>query len=388
MPTDTGRDWCAGKDGCAIVKKDVVVMSSRTPMLMFVSAICAAMLSACTSSPAQPSSTAGTLIAPAPASPTSGSTVAYATLPVKLVVANATVVSGGTPTYTFEVAYDAGFSSKVATLSGVTQGTNGQTTAVFSSLLANNTYYWHARADLGSVSGAFSTTSSFTVGAQVTLSAPGLVGPANNSVVIPRPTLTVTDVTKTGAAGTISYKFEISDNAGFSTTAASGSVTEASGQTSYTPSADLTIGKTYYWRATASDPASGATSVTATFSFTTTTPTTAGTLAAVQGLQLWTGASPSGAAGQAVLGNNWSVQTVVSFNGVQFISPTIEEIRIFDLLDHGYTPQGALDWMNGNGYPTTAVAYDEGGGVTAIGFPYSYIANSHGPWDITIRVGA
>lgn len=362
----------------------------RTLQALFVAVICAALVSAaaCTSSPAQPSSTAGTIIAPAPVSPATGSTIAYATLPVKLVVSNATLSGGGTPTYTFEVAYDAGFSSKVATLTGVTQGTNGQTTAVFASLLANNTYYWHARADVGSSSGAFSTAYSFTVGAQVTLSAPGLVAPANASTVPPRPTLTVTNVTKTGAAGAITYKFDISDTSAFVTITSTGTVAEGAGQTSYTPGSDLVVGQTYYWRVTASDASSGASSVTATFTFTTTAPTTGGTLAAAQGFQLWPSATPSGTPGQAVLGNNWNVQTVVSFNGVTFVSPTLEQIRVFDLLDHGYSPLGALAWMNANGYPTSAVAYDEGGGVTAIGFQYSYMSNSHGPWDITIRVGA
>jgi hypothetical protein len=34
------------------------------------------------------------------------------------------------------------------------------------------------------------------------------------------------------------------------------------------------------------------------------------------------------------------------------------------------------------------VAVDEGGGLFAIGFPYTYIANTFGPWDITFRSGA
>jgi hypothetical protein len=103
------------------------------------------------------------------------------------------------------------------------------------------------------------------------------------------------------------------------------------------------------------------------------------------GVPLWPGAQPPGANGQAIMGSFWNVEPLVSFDGVTFINPPIEEVRVFDLLDRGFDPQGALDWMNGNGYHTTAVYYP---GPIVIGFPYEYMAYVNGRWDIVLRAGA
>jgi len=100
---------------------------------------------------------------------------------------------------------------------------------------------------------------------------------------------------------------------------------------------------------------------------------------------LWTGAHPPGANGHAVLGNNWQVQTLTAYTGISFVSPTLDALRIFDLLDRGFDPQDAISWMNGNGYPTSAAYYP---GTNTIGLPTEYIAFISGRWDLVLRVGA
>ena len=100
--------------------------------------------------------------------------------------------------------------------------------------------------------------------------------------------------------------------------------------------------------------------------------------------QLWTGAHPPVTSGHAVIGDNWNTQTLTAYSGVSFVSPTLEELRVFDLLDRGFDPQGALDWLNGNGYPTSAAYYPA---VNVIGFPSEYMAFINGKWDLVVRVG-
>src|SRR5438876_9882511 len=86
-----------------------------------------ALATACSSSPAQPSgtTTGGTasITAPRPAQPADGTQVQYSGQPVTLVVQNAVVTQGSTKTYTFEVATDTAFGSKVQTRD-VSEGTN------------------------------------------------------------------------------------------------------------------------------------------------------------------------------------------------------------------------------------------------------------------------
>ena len=76
------------------------------------------------------------------------------------------------------------------------------------------------------------------------------------------------------------------------------------------------------------------------------------------GVALWPGITPPGTTGQATMGSNWQIQTLHYLpTNVFFQSPDLEMLRIFDLLDRGFDPEGAAAWMNGNGYPTAAVWY-------------------------------
>ena len=182
------------------------------------------------------------------------------------------------------------------------------------------------------------------------------------------------------------YTFEIASNSSFSPVAISGTVSEGSGQTSFTPATDLTPGVTYYWRATAIDATDSLSSPPSTTQiFTAAARTRQEVLAAQLGVPLWPGVQPPGGTGQAMMGNGWDVQNMVSFSGVAFVSPQIDMLQLFDLIDRGFDPQGAIDWMHGNGYPTGGAYFPS---IAVIGFPYEYMALIGGQWALVRRIGA
>jgi hypothetical protein len=153
-----------------------------------------------------------------------------------------------------------------------------------------------------------------------------------------------------------------------------------------TPASDLVGGRTYYWRATALDTADALTSPASDAqTITIVLITQAGRIAAQQGVVLWPGAQPAGTPGQARFARGWDVGMQSSFDGVTFLSPPIEALRVFDLLDRGLDPDAALGWLRVNGYPTVGVYYPS---VQAIGFPFQYMALVGGAWELVHRVGA
>jgi hypothetical protein len=79
-----------------------------------------------------------------------------------LTVTNATTSDGSTPTYTFQVAADSGFSSIVVQQSGVPQG-SGQTSWEVTQSLTNGSYFWRARANVGATQGPYSAVASFAI---------------------------------------------------------------------------------------------------------------------------------------------------------------------------------------------------------------------------------
>ncbi|HEX4348426.1 MAG TPA: hypothetical protein VHZ73_12695 [Vicinamibacterales bacterium] len=348
-----------------------------------------------TSSPAQPSSTASggtSIISPAPLTPANGTTVAFISLPAKLTITNGTSTSGSPLTYTFEVAYDAGFSSKIATQSGVTEGSGGQTSTTITSLLASNTYYWHARADGGSTTGVFSPTYQFKVGGQVTLAAPVPVSPVNNAIVTPTGnSFTVTNAVKTGPAGPLTYKFDISTSQGFSPIVATQTVSEGATQTTYTPSQAFTAGLTYYWRVTVNDATNGVTTTTQPFVLNVISSVQV-LLAAEEGQTLWPGAQPPGTNGHSSLGPGWDVANAVYVDGTPYVTPEIAALRVFDLIDRGMAPPDALAWMQANGYDIAAgLWYPD---TVVVGFHFQYMGginglngqpSATGQWNLTQR---
>ena len=247
-------------------------------------------VSACSSTaPSQPSSdsaatgataaaapsVAGPLTAsvtvPRPATPANNAQIANAAQPVTLVVQNA-VVTSGAAIYTFEVATDSGFATKVQTKDGIAEGASGQTSVKLDTLPAAKDYFWHARAASDGTTGPFGATFKFTVGPAISISTPSLVSPANGASTLTQVTLTVGNATRVGSVGAMLYRFDISTFPGFPTLVATGTVAEGNGQTSFTTPA-LTLNTTYFWRVTAIDSASGITSAASpVWNFVTSTP--------------------------------------------------------------------------------------------------------------------
>lgn len=225
--------------------------------------------------------------------------------------------------------------------------------------------------------------------ATIVINAPVPASPADGTSSTGWPTLVVNNSTRTGPAGALVYRFDISTTADFNNIVATGSVAEGGGQTSFTPNvtplpADQT---TFYWRALAIDPLNQITSPaspTVSFKFSN-PPTKAQLIAQQQGVVLWPGAVPTGTPGNAQMGNGWEVGSRQSYDGVIFLSPTLDELQVFDCMDRGMQPQQAIDWMHGHGYGTPAGWYPD---INVIGFAHQYLTLINGRWDMVLRAGA
>jgi hypothetical protein len=170
-----------------------------------------------------------------------------------LTVTNA-AVTAGTTTYSFQVATDAGFTSIAFSKDGVAAGAS-TTSLKIDTLAGNKDYWWRAKAVVGSASGPYSKGRTFNVGPQVVIQAPVPVSPINGANSNGQtPSFTITNASRTGPAGSIVYRFELSDSTAFTnllgvTTAAE----QSGGQTTAQINASLTANATYYWRARADD---------------------------------------------------------------------------------------------------------------------------------------
>src|SRR2546422_415187 len=198
-----------------------------------------------------------TLTTPQLSSPNDGLSLKNVEQPVTLSVKNAVTTGSTALTYTFEVATDSGFASKAFTKDGVAEG-SGITSLKLDKLAADKTYFWRARASSGSVAGPFTKARSFKVGPEVILQRPVLGDPATNATVDEQPTLNVNNVSRTGPAEQIFYRFEVSDSASFDSVVYSATVAERT-DLPYTPHKVTRVldEKTYFWRVQATDPANG-----------------------------------------------------------------------------------------------------------------------------------
>jgi hypothetical protein len=354
----------------------------------------------CAQSPNAPSGST-TVTSPALLAPANGTQIANLKQPVTLTINNAFVTESSVAVvYTFEVATDAGFVSKVQTLTA--SPGSGQTSIVLNPLAPAQNYFWHARATGGGTVGTFSPTGTFAVGAALALTTPNPVGPQVGATPSGWPTFTVTDAVRTGPVAQLVYRFDVSTTTTFSSMVLTATVPETSGQTSFTPSINTPVpaGTLLFWRATAIDTPDGINSAPSTTqSFTPQALTPQAILAGMLGQTLWPGIQPSGANGQAVLGDgcdgspNWGIATCFSpVGGINFQAPTIEALRFFDLFDRGYDPQSAIVWMDTNGYPTSAQWYPPPE-KAVLGLGFFYLAARGkvvGPgtiWDIVIGLG-
>ncbi len=202
-----------------------------------------------------------TLTAPALVTPGVNQQFKNVEQPVTLTIKNA-VTSGSTAlTYTFEVASDAAFGTKVYSKDGVTAG-GGTTSLKIDKLAPNTSYFWRARAQSGSLAGPYTAARGFGIGPEVILAQPVNGDPQPNATVGEQPTLNVNNVERSGPNGPIFYRFEISESAGFDSLVFSETTPERTDRP-FT-SQDVTVKlaeRTYFWRVIATDPANAVTSV-------------------------------------------------------------------------------------------------------------------------------
>jgi hypothetical protein len=341
---------------------------------------------ACSKSPTAPATPPAV---PALTTPTNGAQIPNQGQPVTLVVLNASGSAAGT-TYTFEVASDIGFTTKVQTKDGISAGITGQTSAQLDPLPAQKDYYWRARAQAPGATGTFSDPFKFTIGGAISLGAPLPIGPLTNAETTSRPALRVSNVSRTGPTGPISYRFEIARDSGFMSLVVTGNNVEGVNETGFIPTIDLPTRALLFWRAFAIDSANAVTSQSSTVQSFTPMPSQAENVARQLGVALWPGIKPPGTVGQATMGDNWQIQTLHYLPAnVLFQSPDVEMLRIFDLLDRGFDPEGAAAWMNSNGYPTAALWYPPPE-KAVIGLKYVYLASRNkvfvnGIWEVVLR---
>jgi hypothetical protein len=172
--------------------------------------------------------------------------------PIRLVVQNSTS-SGVRPlTYTFEVAADSGFSSKVFSRSTVAPGENNRTSVQVDRLEIGRAYYWRAWAEDGANTGAMATAG-FEIYPKPAVNPPVAASPINNEIVANgSPTLRVRNASSVGPVGGLRYEFQIATDQPFTKLAYAGFANEGAGDTTFA-SATLAAGTAFFWRSRASD---------------------------------------------------------------------------------------------------------------------------------------
>jgi len=191
--------------------------------------------------------------APRPLEPAQGSRLKQSQQPIRLMVENASTNGVRPLAYTFEVASDSAFETKLFARSGVPPGGDGRTSVQLDRLELGRGYFWRARAADGANTGPF-VTIQFEVLPQPQLSAPPLLSPINNErVASRRPTLTVGRADRNAAVGALIYEMQIATDVAFAQTVALGTSSEAGGQTTFVPAAELPANQQHFWRARSSD---------------------------------------------------------------------------------------------------------------------------------------
>jgi len=172
--------------------------------------------------------------------------------PIKLLIENSGTNGVRPLTYTFEVASDSGFATKVFARSGVAPGENGRTSVQLDTLELGRPYYWRARADDGANASTYSSAG-FELLPRALLTVPVGVAPVNGAVAASRrPMLEIRNSEHNSAVGSVSYFFVVAKDQAFTQIAASGMVSEGA-PTRWTVDRDLDYGLTHYWRVRATD---------------------------------------------------------------------------------------------------------------------------------------
>jgi len=172
--------------------------------------------------------------------------------PIRLRVANASTNGVRPLSYTFEVATDDTFTTKLFARSGVAPGDGGQTSVVIDTLAQARNYVWRAKAEDGANTGGF-VTAGFELLPPPQLSTPTLVSPINDAPAGSQvPQLVVGSSSRNAGVGAVSYEVQVALDVAFSQLVAAGISPETGAQTMFYPP-NLTASRRHYWRARASD---------------------------------------------------------------------------------------------------------------------------------------
>ncbi len=189
--------------------------------------------------------------APTLVSPAQGVKFKESEQPIRLLIGNSSSTGVRPLSYTFEVAADSGFGTKVFSRAGVAPGENGRTSVQLDRLEIGRVYFWRARAEDGANTGPFASAG-FEIFPKPGINPPQAIAPVNNSITANvTPTLTVANSTTVGPVGSKAYEFQVSINQAFAPLVTAGIFPEGNGQTSMT-TAPL-AGGTYFWRVRVSD---------------------------------------------------------------------------------------------------------------------------------------
>lgn len=191
--------------------------------------------------------------APRVVEPAQGARLKHSQQPIRLMIENANSNGQRPLWYTFELASDSNFSSKLFAKSSVSPGPDGKTAVQIDKLDLGRPYYWRARAEDGANTGPF-TTVQFEVLPQPFLGAPPLISPINNQKTANRtPTLTVGSPERNAAVGAVTIEVQAATDQAFANLVLHGSGLETGAQSNFTPATDLPANQQLYWRARATD---------------------------------------------------------------------------------------------------------------------------------------
>ena len=187
------------------------------------------------------------ITAPRLLEPSAGTKLKESQQPITLLVENSTTNGVRPIAYSFEVATDDTFQTKMYARSGVLPGSDGRTRVTVDRLESGRGYVWRVRAEDGANSSTYST-SSFELLPRPQLDPPPLLQPSNNQQTASNsPQLTVGAASRNAAVSAVTYEFQVAQDPAMTTIVASGTSGEAGGSTTFQLSA-LQGGTTFYWR--------------------------------------------------------------------------------------------------------------------------------------------
>jgi hypothetical protein len=215
------------------------------------------------------------------------------------------------------------------------------------------------------------------------IDAPAPVSPSPNAIITSlRPTFIVTDATKSGTVGAITYTIEVANDFAFTNMYASWTAAEQAGQTTFSPPKDLAYTSVYFWHVRGTDgTTTGAWSQTLSFQVGN-APVQAPTPSGADGIDLRqvivTGGSPTDVANWAVTAKITALDFASSGVDVEFTKKNGGD-RWPDVVPPGW--DGSLQytlWMvvnvNGQWYTSGGVEYWYGLGRSG-GQPSRFTSN-------------